>query len=288
MALPSTGLITLRAIGAEFGTAQPVTFTKLYGKAAGIPASGYIGFTHFYGKSNAFVLNISASVAQPNIRSLATAAGWNGSAPLIVNITAPLINSLDLGSTAFAGGITLNVSAGTRIGGVGASMSGGAGIGGNPGSFAFKTRVPVTINNQGIISGGGGSGSAGDGRFVDYNTTRTISDDGYGGSGQGFASFSGLTVNGQGFGLSATRREHPGAVLGGQTKPWAIGGKGGDGGTWGLAGNVGSGITDYGGSYSATGISIRAAPAGAAGPAVDGNSFVTWAAPGTRLGGLIN
>lgn len=288
MPMPSTGLITLTLIGFEWVISQPVTFTKLYGKASGVPSSGYISFTNFYGKSNAFVLTIASSVAQPNIRSLATAAGWNGSAPLIVNITAPLINSLDLGSTAFVGGITLNVSAGTRIGGVGASMSAAAGIAGNPGSFAFKTRVPVTINNQGIISGGGGSGSAGDGRFVDYNSSRTISDDGYGGSGQGFASFSSLTVNGRGFGLSATRQTYPGAVLGGQTKPWAVGGSGGDGGTWGLAGNAGSGITDYGGSYSATGITIRAGPAGAAGPAVDGNSFVTWAAPGTRLGGLIN
>lgn len=43
-----------------------------------------------------------------------------------------------------------------------------------------------------------------------------------------------------------------------------------------------------GGDYSSSGVVVQAGTAPPAGNAVNGNSQVTWIAPGTRLGGLVN
>ncbi|WP_441280552.1 hypothetical protein [Tardiphaga sp. 862_B3_N1_1] len=290
MALPSSGPISLLQVANEFGGAVPHSISEYYGKAAGIPASGTISLSHFYGKANQFVLTISASSVNVNIRTLATNAGWDGARPLVVNITAPLINTLNLGTVAFAGGLTLNISAATRIGGTSGAPSTTAGVSGFNGGPALITRVPVTINNLGIISGGGGGGSAGSERWVTYRTSSHVtSDGGSGGAGAGFSNTSGLGYySAPTNGSAATRATYSGATLGGESAPWAIGGSGGNGGAWGSAGVRGSFTTDYGGTYSGTGSDWGAAAPGNPGAAVDGNSYVTWQGLGTRLGGLIN
>ncbi|QIL69557.1 hypothetical protein G7048_03710 [Diaphorobacter sp. HDW4B] len=221
----------------------------------------------------AFTLNITASVANPDIRALAIAAGWSPSKPLIVNITAPLINTLNLGSTAFAGGLRINISASTRIGGV---LNSGT---------ALTTGVAVEINNLGIISGGGGKGGAGASVWCDYSASRVGGAGGAGGDGQGFLNASSLTVVAAGNGASGSYSEYSGSVVG--TRPWASGGPGGNGGAWGTAGSAGA-DGSVGGNYSAAGYESYAQAGVAAGNAVNGNSKVTWIATGTRLGGLIN
>lgn len=53
MALQSSGAISLADIAAEFGGAAPHAISEYYGAAAGIPSSGQISFSNFYGKSAA-------------------------------------------------------------------------------------------------------------------------------------------------------------------------------------------------------------------------------------------
>ena len=271
MALPASGLITLAQIGFEAGITQPYTLAKLYGKMVA-PASGLIRLSDFYGKSNAFTLNIATSVASPDIHALAIAAGWNGTGPLIVNFNCPYVNSLRLdGSKTFASGLVLNIASGCLIGGV---INGGT---------AIYTRVPVTIYNNGTIAGGGGKGGDGERPYVRYSTdpTNVIGGAGTGGAGQGFASTASLTINPRQFGNTGTTTTYIGDVTG--AAPWAEGGTGGNGGTWGVAGDVG--YPGYkGGNYSTSGIWTPAGTGSPAGLYIDGNSFASWGAAGTCLG----
>lgn len=272
MALPASGLITLAQIGFEAGITQPYTLTKLYGKM-GAPASGLIRLSDFYGKSNAFTLNIATSVASPAIHALAIAAGWNGTGPLIVNFNCPYVNSLRLdGSKTFAGGLVLNIASGCLIGGV---INGGT---------AIYTRVPVTIYNNGTIAGGGGKGGTGNSTYVRYSTDPqfVVGGGGQGGSGQGFNTTSTLVIGGAGYGFSGSTSTYIGDVIG--VSPWASGGTGGDGGTWGVAGGVGRSNGSVGGNYSASGEYSPVTAGGLAGLYIDGNSQVSWGNKGTING----
>lgn len=52
MALQTSGAISLANVQTEFGGVNPISISEYYGKVAGIPASGTISLSHFYGKSN--------------------------------------------------------------------------------------------------------------------------------------------------------------------------------------------------------------------------------------------
>lgn len=121
------------------------------------------------------------------------------------------------------------------------------------GSTAFYTRVPVTVTNNGEISGGGGGGGA-----AVQTPNPDISDDvfSYGGGGG-----AGVPAGAAGFygGQPGTR------VSGGAG--YVYGGKGGD---LGQAGGTGFD------------------PGGLAGAAVDGDSYVTFNALGTIKGARVN
>jgi len=142
---------------------------------------------------------------------------------------------------------------------------------GQAGGAALHTRHPITIDNDdGELFGGGGGGGGGGawGTFF----SRRWSGGGGGGAGTG-AGLGGSTGSGADPG-------EPGAPdaggLGGDDGVGSPPGSGHDGGTGGGPGIAGS--TGEGGG----------AAGGAAGAAVDGNSYVTWAAVGDRRGGLIN
>lgn len=51
MALQTSGAISLANVQTEFGGVNPISISEYYGKVAGIPASGTISLSHFYGKS---------------------------------------------------------------------------------------------------------------------------------------------------------------------------------------------------------------------------------------------
>lgn len=223
-------------------------------------------FLSAYNNGNAeFILNVTTSVANPNIRQMAVDAGWNTTSRVKVNITAPLINTINLpAGTSFPGGLELVISANTRVGGV---INGG---------HAIVVGIPITIDNYGTISGGGGSGGGGEGVYVTPyppgNEGQYFVNGGSGGYGQGFNGTTSLSIIGPGSG-------NAGETIYGPNKAWGNGGTGGTGGTWGNYGYSGG----YG-SYSAGGQWYYSPGGGQPGRYVSGNSNVTWKNTGTRLG----
>ncbi len=59
MALQSSGVISLSDIAGEFGGSTPHSLSEYYGAAAGVPASGQIALSDFYGKANAVYISAS-------------------------------------------------------------------------------------------------------------------------------------------------------------------------------------------------------------------------------------
>ena len=58
MALQTSGTISLLDVAAEFGGAAPHAISEYYGRAPGVPASGTIDLSDFYGKSSQVTLRI--------------------------------------------------------------------------------------------------------------------------------------------------------------------------------------------------------------------------------------
>lgn len=237
-------------------------------------------FKQMYSGGGEFVLNITSSVADPNIPALASAAGWNGSGFLKVNITAPFVNRINLQSSwSFPSGLEIEISSGTLVGGkrdgTAAEFTG------------LTTAIPVSIRNMGTIAGVGGNG--GNGAFVYFTYAggrhgigRDVYNVASGGLGQGFVG-SATAPSAQTSGETGGYYEYPGAVFGGDKKPWARGGNGGVSGAWGQPGDVG-GFGDAGGSFDSAYTDPYPTSGGNPGNSVIGNSFITWLATGTRLG----
>ena len=59
MALQTSGAISLANIASEFGGSPPHSLSEYYGVASGIPSSGQISISQFFGKSNAISVNVS-------------------------------------------------------------------------------------------------------------------------------------------------------------------------------------------------------------------------------------
>lgn len=76
MTLQSSGQIKLTQIASEYGDAKPHKLTELYGKP-GLPSSGRIDFTDFYGKS-AYVAPVekSISIAGTTVADSKVWVGW--------------------------------------------------------------------------------------------------------------------------------------------------------------------------------------------------------------------
>tara|TARA_R110000744_G_scaffold64262_4_gene132198 strand:+ start:551 stop:1135 length:585 start_codon:yes stop_codon:yes gene_type:complete len=71
MALPSSGVLSIGDIAGEFGGAAPHALSEYYGAAAGVPASGTIAISDFYGTSSV----IDPAYTQVNNN----ATGWSES-----------------------------------------------------------------------------------------------------------------------------------------------------------------------------------------------------------------
>ena len=166
MALQNSGQISLNDIHLEAGGASgsqaginDTDIRGLISKGSGAQMS----FSEWYGAANVFSLTISSNVANANLYSLATSAGWNGSAPLEVTINSGVwLYSTSTGSQ----GLLVNVANCTinnygKI--IGRGGSGGRKRTGYNGGPAMKiTASGVTISNKSgayIAGGGGGGGS---------------------------------------------------------------------------------------------------------------------------------
>ena len=265
--------------------------------------SPVITFSTAFVDRSPFNLNLTIATDQPSGFStidLAVANGWDHVRPLVMTIT---INTgvyvssvIHSGSLPSGSDVTL-INNGFIIG-----AGGGGGLGGtiyrytndnnflnsSPGSSGatgLSIGTPINVRNNNLIAGGGGGGGGGStGVYTKISTPPSAGlfgqSGGSGGGGQGYpagsfasnlynaGSYPAATINAPGQGLD-------GMALSDQYGSATAGLKGGDGGGLGTAGNPGTS-----GTTSSTG--------GPAGYAVNGNSYITWLATGTRTGGIIN
>ena len=173
MVLQTSGTISLDDIHVEAtgstGTQATINDTDIRGLIEKT-ISTQMAFSEWYGAAYNFVLNISANTQEANVSTLSTAAGWNGTAPLIVNISSSIYVWSDNTSIAgliisgsFPGGLTVNNS-GYIIGRGGNGGAGEAnGLNGGPAISNASSSVSIVNNTGAFIAGGGGGGGGGKG-----------------------------------------------------------------------------------------------------------------------------
>jgi hypothetical protein len=245
MALPSSGSISFSAIQTEFGGTNPISISEYYRAgsfvADGIPAndniptSGQISINQFYGALKPYVFNatISTNTSNYNVNTRATSAGWNGTTPLLANITINggiTVSSTSTATAAFVVGTMptgsiVNVTNNGLITGLGGTAGTFRNANGKPGGVAIQTSAQVNLTNNGTISGGGGSGGMG----ADNLGSLCIDT----GGGSGGAGGSAITINAN---MTITNN---GTIAGG--------GGGGGGGALILLGGCGTTVSSGGG-----------------------------------------
>lgn len=312
MALQSSGQISLANVATEFGGSTPHSLSEYYSAAAGVPSSGTISLSNFYGKSAvaaSFTFTLTSSQQNWNLRSAAISGGWNGSQQLIVNINSGVYvwsDSISLAgmivSGSFAGGLTVNNSGFIMgRGGNGGSSNTGSQNGG-PGITASITSGSATFDNKssGYIGGGGGGGAvarfatggggAGGGVGGTHASRVTGGTGGSigqsGGSGTSYsAPHSAYAGTGGGAGGGGGMDDDNGSDTGwtaggggGRILPGTGGGGGTSGGSAGSAGGNGSVSNDLyraggGGGWGASGGSYSGGGAGSGGAAISGSGY---------------
>ncbi|EPD37962.1 hypothetical protein HMPREF9702_03627 [Delftia acidovorans CCUG 15835] len=222
-------------------------------------------------------LNFSGLTINPDLLALARAKGWAPGGTVTVNVLAGAdIGALNIPND-FIDGSVFIINNG-RIGGIG----GGRNIRGGTGIY---TRRRITITNNGTIFGGGGGGGDGGNAEICAYSSCSRGSGGGGGNGGGYVQISGSwQYQATGFaGNSGSYDSIPGVNS-------ASGGRGGNGGNIGMPGLRGdSGSTGGTAEPSSSSNPYYQVPSdgGPAGYYVDGNSYVTWLATGTRLGNVI-
>lgn len=169
MTTPS-GTISLSDVNVELGYPSATTISLNDAEVrglAGVP-SGEISMSDLQNKSNTYEFTISSPVANGNLNTLATQAGWDGSTKYVATIdTGVYIYSTSPGSPglivpASPAGTTEIINNGyiMGMGGAGGPTSayGFSNQPGSPGSPAISISQPVTITNNSYIAGGGGGG----------------------------------------------------------------------------------------------------------------------------------
>lgn len=76
MALQASGAITMTQIQAEFGGATPISLSEYYGAATGVPASGAISMSQFYGKSAYHTTSIVKLIPRSKTTGVYTNTSW--------------------------------------------------------------------------------------------------------------------------------------------------------------------------------------------------------------------
>ena len=258
---------------------------------SGIPTSGQIRFSDFYGKRLNIVVDchsggredrIVAKNDKWNNNQLTVVGGFRskkeGGSKIIINVNKKFCSNKDArdrcalrtGSWNSSSIVQVDLGSGARIlgsGGNGGRGANGIDNSGQPGS-AGSSGLGIQVNNctvnvaSGAIirAGFGGGGGGGGGRQRDKGEDRRASGGGGGGgagcpAGQGGAG--GTTGAGGGGGSAGTETSGGGGGGGGNNANQAGGGSGGSGGqAQGGAGN-GSGSQTGGGSGGSSGAAIR-------------------------------
>jgi len=253
---------------------------------AGVPSGPITMPTNFYSKSSTFPVPITSNQNNINLRTLALSLGWDGVSQVQLTIDSGVTVSSTSASTAalvidgvWPNGVTL-INNGIIQGKGGTGGLGGSGSGG-AGGAGQAGGTALSVSSAASVNNAntlaGGGGGGGGG-------AQTAVLGGAGGGGGGGASF------GAG-GPRGSTRAGPNGASNGNAGTATAGGSGGTGAGDGrprtAGGNGGSGgalgTAGSTGTRSADGTYAGYA-GGAAGYAVVGNSNITWIATGTRTG----
>ncbi len=178
MAIQASGAITLQDIQDEFGGSHPISLSEYYGSDT-VPSSGQISLSDFYGTQNAFSFNVTTGIdGASTLSTLATAAGWDGTVPIVMTVNSGVhIRSMSSSTPS----LTIDVANSVVI-------NNGAifGRGGNTNSGAGGHAISITAsgttvtNNFGafIAGGGGGGGGVGGGGGAGQSAYNTASSNG--------------------------------------------------------------------------------------------------------------
>jgi hypothetical protein len=318
MALQGSGAISFSQIAAEFDDTTPHSMSEFYRNGSLVPnadqnqdiaTSGAIRFGAFYGATNRIqiALTISSSTSSGyNILTEAQNAG--GYEAGITDVTVTVNSGVYVGSpsdgtsyamtaSGFTSGdsVTL-VNNGYILGKGGTGGAGSTGLvstapSGNAGGRAINASYAMTITNNGTIAGGGGGGGGAGGlRSHSGNVWAVGASGGGGGAGYPVGTGGAKTVSFCSVSPTATNGSNGTTTSGGaggrgttttcdQSGP-SFTGTGGTGGNLGQAGTAGADSIDVYYDW----VSIDGGDGGAAGYYAVGNSNITWAVAGTRLG----
>ena len=288
MTLATSGTLSLSQINAEFGLGLSLSTyrgtTRFLptamsnapptGPTVGTFNTSNISISEFYGTIRTFVINITGTVYDVNLRQLVINAGWDGTSVIaaLCYISSANILSTSTSTPAFRTGVfptnsivSVSVAGGSVIAGKGGNGGTGApsgvcgcqpGVNGSSGGTGLLLETNTWLFNSGIIGGGGGGGGGG-GAECNYIWNASA---GGGGGGAGFGT--GAPTNG--CGVTAGRFGGTGAngglLTGGAGGASGNGGNtaaGGAGGALGQAGTAGQTRGDSGGAGGAAGRSIQ-------------------------------
>lgn len=290
MALQTSGAISLSELATEFGGTAPHAMSEYYrdaglvpGNNTGVPTSGAVALTDFYGSVAALVLDVSSNQTAYNVLTAATAAGYNASTdttPIIVNVAAgvDIVGSsgnpgITTGALNAASDVTINIASTASVCGFDGASTTSTGAAGGNGTDAIAFAVTsgtgtYSVVNDGTIGGGSGGGGGG-GAGGSAGARRPIISDSKGSycslSGASYGSAGSKGANGSG-GTSCQAQNgtagatgSSGGYPGGNGCPIVVGagsgGAGGAGGTAGKAvefGGLSVTITNNGTLYGAT------------------------------------
>lgn len=256
---------------------------------------------------------LAADTANYNVHDAALAAGWDGEQTVYATVKVNAGVTIGSSSTALASfvrgafpesSIIKLLVEGSIIGrgGDGGEGGNGQGVSGHSGGPALDSSAgPMVVDSSGVIAGGGGGGGGGN---SNYNS---VSSGGGGGGGRGSSpGIGGLRGTGTTYnGVSGSNGSNSSGGNGG-VGGYALGGAGGAGNALSSGGNGGPGLDDGGtgpgGGGGGGGGGGHGQPGGlggpagvyfpinslggAAGPAVIGNSNITWVSTGTRYGSI--
>ena len=167
MVLPSSGLITLADLQAEFGGSNPISLSEYYkgglyvpnsSYTAAVPTSGTIALQNFFGTSNVFTATISANTTSLNAYTWLVGQGWNEVSAVRLTIATGVYvysNTTSLGAL-------YNIPPCTIINDgfiMGCGGNGNSGAGGD--ALTLAGNLTLINNASGYIGGGGGGGAKG-------------------------------------------------------------------------------------------------------------------------------
>lgn len=291
MTIKSSGSLSFTEITNEFGSASSISLSKYYGLDEGIPNSGPIKFSDFYGK----IINATRTIgttqnfnARSDFTNATIVGGYKSTATVNSNNQAVkyyitsngIVGSNSTGSTAFdtgsfPSGSTIYLVNNNYIvgaGGNGGNANNGQGEVGGP---ALTLRLVTFITNNGTIGGGGGGGKAGGSVRNDrcqqtgccQQQCWTVIANG-GGGGGGAGSIAGSGGSGGSGGLNGSLTTGGGGGNGEYRQDGLASATGGSGGAGGDLGQQGGNGGASGGNY------------------IVNSGFATWLVTGTRLGGV--